>query len=181
MKSNRYYLRQGWISLLGILLWTFCHTNAAQSASQAIAAANPHLLKDVWVVYQNDQWHVVLIGPVSMRYKATKTSDPLRVVVDLPNTKGKTTITSPIRENEVIGRVKTSTVVHDPQPLTRVEIRLNRDASYKIRRVEKKIWLLSLRLSKIILMSKSSATGDFKITMFLFWWSHPAWWWTCLE
>ena len=104
-------------------------------------AKGPHLLKDVWVVQQRGQWHVVLIGPESVTYKATKVSDPPRVVVDLPNTLSKPMIMSPIRENEIIDRVKTSTIVHEPQPLTRVEIGLNLDASYEIRRKQEMIWI----------------------------------------
>jgi len=134
MRCGRYYLRLIWISLL---VWIVCVIGCPTPS----AATNPHELKDVWVIHQGGQWHVVLIGPESMTYKATKASDPPRVVVDLPNTVSKPTITSPIRENEVIGRVKTSTVVHDPQPLTRVEIGLNLDASYEISRKQEKIWI----------------------------------------
>jgi hypothetical protein len=76
-----------------------------------------------------------------MPFKTIETNNPPRVVVDLPNTSSKTMITSPIRENGVIATVKTSTVVHEPQPLTRVEIKLNRVVSYKISRVQKRIWV----------------------------------------
>jgi hypothetical protein len=74
-----------------------------------------------------------------MTCKATKTSNPLRLVVDLPNTVSKPLITSPVGDNEVIDTVKSSTIVHGPPPLTRVEILLKKDISYDIRKEEEKI------------------------------------------
>ncbi len=134
MKQVRYRRNRGWIFILVLLLGAVAYATPR-------AATSPHLLRDVWVLHQEGQWHVVLLGSESMPFKTIETSNPPRVVVDLPNTSSKTMITSPIRENEVIDTVKTSTVVHEPQPLTRVEIKLNRVVSYKIRRVQKKIWV----------------------------------------
>ena len=100
-----------------------------------------HALKDVRIVSHSGQLHVVLIGSHSMTCKATKTSNPLRLVVDLPNTVSKPLITSPVGDNEVIDTVKSSTIVHGPPPLTRVEILLKKDISYDIRKEEEKIWI----------------------------------------
>ena len=134
MKQVRHHLNRGWIFVLVLLL-------GAISFATPRAASSPHLLRDVWVLHQEGQWHVVLLGSESMPFKAIETNNPPRVVIDLPNTSCKTMITSPIRENGVIATVKTSTVVHEPQPLTRVEIKLNRIVSYKINRVQKRIWV----------------------------------------
>jgi len=116
MRRARHHLKQGWI-----LSWLLC----AMVYATPSGAAAPHTLKDVWVLCQNGQWQVVLIVSGSIPYKAIEASDPLRLVLDLPNTSSKTMITSPVRENGVIGTVKTETVLLKPQPLTRVEISLN--------------------------------------------------------
>jgi hypothetical protein len=81
----------------------------------------------------------VLIVSGSIPYKTIEASDPLRLVLDLPNTVSKTMITSPVRENGVIGTVKTATVVLKPQPLTRVEIGLNQNISYDISYLQERI------------------------------------------
>jgi len=127
-------LKHGWIFLW---VWLLCASGHATPG----AATDPHVLRDVWVLHQNGQWHVVLIVSESASYTTIEASDPRRLVVDLPNTLSKTVLTSPIRENGIIGTVKTATVVHEPQPLTRVEIVLNRDTSYKISRLKEKIWV----------------------------------------
>jgi len=127
-------LKRGWIFLWVWLLFASGHATPA-------AATDPHVLRDVWVLHQNGQWHVVLIVSESVSYTTIEASDPRRLVVDLPNTLSKTVLTSPIRENEIIGTVKTETVVHEPQPLTRVEIALKRDTSYQISRLKEKIWM----------------------------------------
>jgi len=132
MRYGRCYLRRVWLFLLGLFLYAI----ACPSPS---SATTPHVLRDVRTVYQKGQWHVVLIGSHSMTYKATKTSNPLRLVVDLPNTVSKPLITSPVGDNEVIDTVKSSTIVHGPPPLTRVEIVLKKDISYDIRQEEEKI------------------------------------------
>jgi hypothetical protein len=74
-----------------------------------------------------------------MTYKATKSSNPPRVVVDLPNTVSKPLITSTVGENEIIDIVKSSTIIHGPPPLTRVEIVLKKDISYDIKQEQDKI------------------------------------------
>lgn len=134
MKQVKCHLKRGWIFILVLLLGAISHATPS-------AATSPHLLRDVWVLHQKGQWHVVLLGSESMSFKTIETSNPPRVVIDLPNTSSKTMITSPIRENRVIATVKASTVVHEPQPLTRVEIELTRVVSYNIRRVQDKIWV----------------------------------------
>jgi len=134
MRQARFLLKHGWIFLW---VWLLCASGHAAPG----AATDPHVLRDVWVLHQNGQWHVVLIVSESVSYTTIEASDPRRLVVDLPNTLSKTVLTSPIRENEIIGTVKSATVVHEPQPLTRVEIGLKRDTSYQFSRLKEKIWV----------------------------------------
>ena len=134
MRCGRRYPRPEWVFLLGCLLYTmFCPIPSF--------ANTPHLLKDVRMVYQNGQWHVVLTGSASMPYKVIKATDPLRVVVDLPNTLSKTAITSSVKENEVVSTIKTVQFGPQTQPLARVEIGLRKDTSYRINKVQEKIWV----------------------------------------
>jgi hypothetical protein len=79
MRCGRYYLRQGYIFLLLWFLGTFAYTPLS-------TATDPHLLKDVSVVYQDGQWHVVLTGSKAMTYRVLKAFTPLRLVVDLIDT-----------------------------------------------------------------------------------------------
>jgi len=132
MKGSGFFLKGGCVFILAMF---FCAVVYASSTTPT----EPHVLKDVRIFSHSGQWHVVLIGSQSMTYKATKTSNPLRVVVDLPNTVSKPLITSPVGDNEIIDTVKSSTVVHGPPPLTRVEIVLKKDISYDIRQEEEKI------------------------------------------
>ena len=134
MRRCRYYLTQGWVILLVWSFWTIGFSTPG-------AAATPQILSEILVVYQNGNWQVVLTGSKSMTYKAIKASDPLRLVVDLPNTLNEMHPMPLVVNNDVIGTIRTAQIVHDPQPLTRVEIGLNRNATYKITRQGEKIWV----------------------------------------
>ena len=133
MKQARAHHHQGWIFLWVWLLAIIYYTTPR--------AADSHVLRDVSMVHQDDRWHVVLIGSDSMSYNATKVFDPLRVIVDLPNTLCRTMIISPIRGQGIINRVRISVVSHDPEPSSRVEIDLNQDTSYEINQVQEKVWV----------------------------------------
>jgi len=133
MKSFGFFFKGGCVFILALF---FCVLTSATSTN---ATETPGALKDVRVFSQSGQWHVLLTGSQSMTYKATKASNPLRVVVDLPNTASKPLITSPVGDSEIIDTVKSSTLVHGPPPLTRVEIVLKKDISYDIRQEEEKI------------------------------------------
>jgi hypothetical protein len=67
--------------------------------------------------------------------------DPLRLVVDLPNTSNEMHPRPFTVDNEVIGTIKTAELIHEPQPLTRVEIGLNQNASYEITHKGKEVWV----------------------------------------
>ena len=134
MRYGRYHLRRSW----NFLLMCFFYTIACPSPS---SASTPHLLKDVSVVYQDGQWHVVLTGSKAMTYRALKVVDPLRLVVDLINTLNKMSPSLLVLNYEVIGTVRAVQLVREPYPHTRVEISLTKDASYKITRREEEIWI----------------------------------------
>ena len=134
MRFGRYHLRQGWIIFM---VW-FLYTIACPSPS---SASTPHLLKDVSVVYQDGQRHVVLTGSRAMTYRALKVVDPLRLVVDLINTLNEMSPSPLVLNYEVIGTVRAVQLVREPYPHTRVEISLTKDAPYKIIRRGEKIWI----------------------------------------
>jgi AMIN domain len=105
------------------------------------AAPPPAALTEVRVLYQGGLWHVVLSGSEPMTYRAIKLSDPLRLLIDLPNT-ANTSVKSPITvDNEAISTIKAATIVRDPQPLTRIEIGLKLDVSFRLRGVQDRVWV----------------------------------------
>ena len=134
MIFGRYYLRRGWILFLVWILSTIGFPIPS-------AATGPQPLSEITVVYEKTQWHVVLTGTRYMTYRAIKVSNPFRLVLDLPNTLNEMHPKPLVVDNEVIGTIKIAQIVHEPEPLTRVEIGLNLNASYKITRQEERIWI----------------------------------------
>ena len=133
-----------------LLLWVLVtlHATAIRGASansrivvKEPAAPPSVALKEIRVLYQQGLWHVVLSGSDPMTYRAIKLSDPLRLLIDLPNT-ANTSVQSPVAvDNEVISTIKAATIVRDPQPLTRIEIGLKLDVSFRLRGVQDKVWV----------------------------------------
>jgi hypothetical protein len=76
-----------------------------------------------------------------MTYRALKVVDPLRLIVDLINTLNEISPSPLVFNYEVIGTVRATQLVREPYPHTRVEIRLTKDASYKITPREEEIWI----------------------------------------
>jgi hypothetical protein len=150
MNRRIYRLKQGWIFFLVWLL-------SVISCSNLAAAAAPEVLSEITVVYEKSQWHVVLTGPQSGPYRAIKVVNPLRLVVDLPNTSNEMHPKPLIVNNEVIDTVKTAELIHEPQPLTRVEIGLNQNVSYEITRQGKEIWV-SLNMAEPVTKVRPSQT-----------------------
>ena len=134
MRSGRYYLGQGYIFLLLWFLGTFAYIPLS-------TATDLHVLKDVRVLHQDGQWHVVLTGSESMIYKEKKTIKPLQLVLNLPNTVLRPDALPRNEENEIIGRITCSMSIDGPQLLTQIEIVLNQDISHTISRVQEKIWV----------------------------------------
>jgi hypothetical protein len=101
----------------------------------------PYVLRDIRLIYQYRYWHVVLGGSESMPYKVFKVGEPFRLVADLPNTVNKADEKVLVPKNEIIDKILISMPPQNPQPFTRVEIILNRDASYKIQQLMGYIWV----------------------------------------
>jgi hypothetical protein len=76
-----------------------------------------------------------------MTYRALKEVDSLRLIVDLINTLNEMPPWPFVLNNEVIGTVTTVQLVREPQPRTRVEISLTKDAPHRITRRGEKIWI----------------------------------------
>ncbi|MDH3964701.1 MAG: AMIN domain-containing protein [Deltaproteobacteria bacterium] len=161
MRYGRYHLRQSWIFLL---MW-FLYSVGCPSPS---SASTTHLLKDVSVVYQDGQWHVVLTGSKAMTYRALKAFTPLRLVVDLIDTLNEISPSPLVLNYEVIGTVRTVQLAGEPQPRTQVEISLIRDAPHKITRRGEEIWIsfdttqpkIKVVPSRTELVAKPMAEGE---------------------
>ena len=136
MRYGRCYLRREWIFLLG---W-FLYTIACPSPS---SATTPLVLRNVRTVYQNGQWHVVLTGSKAMTYRTLKMVDAqgVRLIVDLINTLDEMPPWPFVFDNEISGTVSIVQLVREPQPRTRVEISLTKDAPYRITRRGEQIWI----------------------------------------
>jgi type IV pilus assembly protein PilQ len=89
-------------------------------------------LLDIQVVDQDDTMGIYLVGSNSMTYTAFKAIDPLRLVLDLPNTETEIESSPLAVENEIIGKIETMMLAQEPQPMTRVEIGLNQETPYEI-------------------------------------------------
>jgi len=76
-----------------------------------------------------------------MLYGAFRADDPLRLIVDLINTLNEMPSWPFVINNEVIRTVTIAQLVLEPQPRTRVEISLTRDAPHRITRWGEKIWI----------------------------------------
>jgi hypothetical protein len=150
MRHVRYPLTKGWVLLLIFLIWTLCAVgHGIPNSSLTLASGiteektdtDPSELRIIQVIYQDEQWHVVLNGSESMTYKASKALDPLRLTVDLPNTVIRPEVLPRHKENEIIGRITAVVIISGCKPLTQIEIDLNRDVSYIISKANGKIWV----------------------------------------
>jgi hypothetical protein len=137
MRGRRNRLKAAWIVLciLGSFPMMWPSADTATSADlpvvEPLAVKGKHVLTEIRVVYRDGQWRVVLRGSRDMKYRISKAVNPLRVVVDLPNTACRPTIVTPATPNEVIAAVRATTLVTGSQPLTEVEIRLLRDTPFR--------------------------------------------------
>jgi len=127
MRPTPHHLKQGWIYLL---FWLICTSGYAAPGAANVTA--PPMLRDVRIIYQNERWQVVLSGSGFTTCKAMKTEDPLRLVLDLPNTTSYTVSFRKIFDSEIVDTIDTLVLFHGPQPLARVVIGLYEDISYQI-------------------------------------------------
>jgi type IV pilus assembly protein PilQ len=141
MRQTQRHLKKIWIFQLGILALFFwasgCATQPSAPPTSETSAGErmstePRQLKDIQVVDQIEILDILLVGSDSMTYTAFKAIDPLRLVLDLPNTLSGG-VSSPLAvENEFIGKIETLELPGAPSPMTRVEIGLNQETPYEI-------------------------------------------------
>lgn len=126
------------IGLMALILYAFgCASQpSAPPTSQADAgdrvSTETQQLQDIQVVDQDGILDIYLVGSNSMTYTAFKAIDPLRLVLDLPNTVSEIESSPLAVENEIIGKIETMMLAQEPQPMTRVEIGLNQETPYEI-------------------------------------------------
>ena len=141
MRHNRRRLKQKWILPLGLLALMFyalgCASQpSAPPTSQADAgdrvSTETQQLQDIQVVDQDGILGIYLVGSNSMTYTAFKAIDPLRLVLDLPNTESEIATLPLAVENKIVGKIETMMLAQEPQPMTRVEIGLNQETPYEI-------------------------------------------------
>jgi type IV pilus assembly protein PilQ len=151
MRSGRYYLRKRLVLLLLLMVWI---VTAADCATPTVSPPPPdeavkekpeivpHVLRDIRVADKKILFKLVRSGSRSINYTGFKLIDPLRLVVDLFDTVADG-LSSPMAvEDEIIGKVETIEFVHESQPVTRVEIGLNRDTAYLIDQAQDEIWVV---------------------------------------
>jgi type IV pilus assembly protein PilQ len=102
----------------------------------------PHLLRDIRVTDKKILFKLVRSGSRSINYTGFKLIDPLRLVVDLFGTVADGFPSPMAVEDEIIGTVETIEFVDESQPVTRVEIGLNRDTAYLIDQAQDEIWVV---------------------------------------
>ena len=101
----------------------------------------PHVLKYIRVDNMRVDLHLRPYGTGSVNYSAFKFHNPLKLVIDLPNTVAENVSYPLTVENEIIGKIETIMFEYKSQPFTRVEIGLNQDATYSIDQGREEIWV----------------------------------------
>ena len=141
MRHNRRRLKQKWILPLGLLALIFyafgCASQPSAPPTSQADVGDPvstetQQLQDIQVVDQDGFLGIYLVGSNAMTYTAFKAIDPLRLVLDLPNTESEISSSPLAVENEIIGKIETMMLAQEPQPMTRVEIGLNKETPYEI-------------------------------------------------
>ena len=150
MRSGRYHLRKRCTLLLLFMVWIVTATGCAtptvspplpEEAVKERPEIVPHVLRDIRVTDKKVLLKLMRSGSRSINYTGFKLIEPLRLVVDLFCTVADG-VPSPIFvEDEIIGKVETTEFVHESQPITRVEIGLNRDTAYLTDQAQDEIWV----------------------------------------
>jgi hypothetical protein len=152
MRGRPCHKKQGYNLTLIFLIWIIwasgCATSATPTADEKDgekgAPVPHHILKDIRVVDTRVHFELVRSGTKNIYYTAFKDSDPLRIVVDLPDTVAGNVSSSMAVENEIIGEIRTITLGDESKPITRVEITLRQDTAYLIDEGHQKILITFL-------------------------------------
>ena len=141
MKRAPHHLKRRWIFSMGLVALAFYALGCATSpptppATEGAGIDQPspasQELRDIRVAEDQGSLNVVFAGSDSMRYTAFKAINPLRLVVDLPNTEAKGVPSPLVVDRGVVDKIETAVISRDPQPLTRVEIGLKQETAYEI-------------------------------------------------
>ncbi|NTW43363.1 MAG: AMIN domain-containing protein [Anaerolineaceae bacterium] len=141
MKRAPHHLKRRWIFSMGLVALALYALGCATSpptppATQGAGVDQPspasQELREIRLVEDQGSLNVVLAGSDALRYTAFKAIDPLRLVVDLPNTEARGVPSPLLVERGVVDKIETAVVTRDPQPLTRVEIGLKQETAYEI-------------------------------------------------
>ena len=149
MRSGRYYLTKRCTLLLLFMVWIVTATGCAtptgspppEEAVKEKPEIVPHVLRDIRVSDKKVLLKLIRSGSRSINYTGFKLIDPLRLVVDLFGTVADRVPSPLVVEGEIIGKVETIEFVHESQPVTRVEIGLNRDTAYLMDQAQDEIWV----------------------------------------
>ena len=150
MRCGRYYLRKICTLLLLFMVWIVTATGCAtptgspppEEAVKEEPEIVPHVLKDIRVTDKKILFKLMRSGSRSINYTGFKLIDPLRLVVDLFGTVADGLPSPMVIEDEIIGKVEIIEFVHESQPITRVEIGLNRDTAYLTDQAQDEIWVI---------------------------------------
>ena len=145
----RYLLRKRCSLLLLFMVWIVTATGCAtptgspppEEAVKEKPEIVPHVLRDILVTDKQILFKLMRSGSRSINYTGVKLIDPLRLVVDLFGTVADGLPSPMAVGGEIIVKVETIEFVHESQPITRVEIGLNRDTAYLIDQAKDEIWV----------------------------------------
>ena len=145
----RYLLRKRCSLLLLFMVWIVTATGCAtptgspppEEAVKEKPEIVPHVLRDILVTDKQILFKLMRSGSRSINYTGVKLIDPLRLVVDLFGTVADGLPSPMAVEGEIIVKVETIEFVHESQPITRVEIGLNRDTACLIDQAQDEIWV----------------------------------------
>ena len=148
MRRRPYHNRQGYVLPLVFLVCIFSTFGCAgptvppptaERDAKEVTSVTHHALKDIRVVDLEVHLDLVPSDTRDVYYSAFKSTDPLRLVLDLPNTTNETVPSTLVVENEIVGKIETLTLGDESRPFTRVEIGLNQDTGYFVDQAERKI------------------------------------------
>ena len=145
MRFGRYYLTKRCTLLLLFVVWIVAAAGCATPTEEAVKEEPeivPHVLKDIRVTDKKILFKLMRSGSRSINYTGFKLIDPLRLVVDLFGTVADGLPSPMVIEDEIIGKVEIIEFVHESQPITRVEIGLNRDTAYLTDQAQDEIWVI---------------------------------------
>jgi type IV pilus assembly protein PilQ len=131
--------------LLLFVVWIVAAAGCATPTEEAVKVEPeivPHVLKDIRVTDKKILFELMRSGSRSINYTGFKLIDPLRLVVDLSGTVADGLPSPMAVEDEIIGKVEIIEFVHESQPITRVEIGLNRDTAYLTDQAQDEIWVI---------------------------------------